>query len=93
MGIRDDLAKSVKFQQCRAWNVDGKFYHSLDKAIEALTDTIGSRIRLRAYYRRPNRLGHSDGFYLPGGFYERWIERLHRRLTWVVRAKYNKQLK
>ena len=83
----------MKFKQCVAWNVDGKFYHSIPNAVDALTDHIAARINLAVYYRRRNNRPITPGYYLPGGFYDLWLCRLRRRVAAIVHTQYNKRLK
>jgi len=92
MSVRELLGKPIRFEIRKAWNIEGKFYHSENTAIDALADALTSRVGLKAYYRRGGdgtRYTHKSnkpGYYQPGGWYERFYNRVHVRCTKYIKT-------
>ena len=76
----------MKIKHTQSWRVDGKYYHSINTAIEAVVERITCNICINAYRRRHPYMYHNNYDY------DAFYARCRRRVTKVMHANYDKKL-
>ena len=76
----------MKIKHIPSWQVNGRYYHSLNNAIAAAVEQMTATILINAYRRRRGIMYH------PTYDYDAFFDRCTQRVTKVMRASYNKKL-